>query len=278
MHEIWKAAEAAAWGAVSFGGLLPFLGADAREKIETLCENPAGVFVAAFSYYAGEQPGNLALYCRGEDYHRVVTRRLEAVCGALRARYPAHHFIPGADNSPIPEQTAAILAGLGQKGIHNLLIVPPYGSFLVLGTILTDLPLETSVPHCAKTACTHCGACRRACPTGALGEGGFDGSRCLSQLSQKKGELSPWETQMLKKSPLIWGCDLCQRACPCNREALETSISEFREGRLHSLSQEDLEGLSNRQFQETFGTRAFAWRGPAVLRRNLSLHAEQRNE
>jgi len=274
MQEIWKAAGAAAWGAVSYGGLLPVLSAAAQEKIETLCEKPAGVFVAAFSYYAGQAPGNLALYCRGEDYHRVLMRRLEQACVALRARYAGYHFIPGADNSPIPEQTTATLAGLGRKGLHNLLIVPPYGSYLVLGTILTDLPLETCSSERGEGACTNCGACRRACPTGALTKGSFDASRCLSQLSQKRGVLTDWEMQVLKKSPLIWGCDLCQRACPCNQKALETSLPEFREGRLHSLSWQDLEGLTNREFQEAFGDRAFAWRGHAVLRRNLALHKE----
>ena len=36
-----------------------------------------------------------------------------------------------------------------------------------------------------------------------------------------------------------------------------------------------VEGLTNRQFRERFGDRAFAWRGPAVLRRNLALQTRE---
>ena len=44
---------------------------------------------------------------------------------------------------------------------------------------------------------------------------------------------------------------------------------------LASLSLSDLEGLTNRTFREIYGKRAFAWRGPAVLRRNLTLKKEE---
>lgn len=233
--------------------------------------------MAAFSYFAGRSPGNLALYARGEDYHRVLLRRLEQVCTILRARYPDHCFLPGADNSPIPEQAAAVLAGLGEKGKHNLLLVPPYGSYLFLGTILTDLPLETSKAS-SERACKKCGACGRACPTGALSERGFEASRCLSHISQKKGDLSSWEAKALQRSPLIWGCDLCQMACPCNRQAKETELPEFRENLLNALSAEEIKDLTNRQWKERYGDRAFSWRGPSVLRRNLALLEEGKLE
>lgn len=105
MLDKWfAAAGAAAWGGVAFRRLLPFLSTGAREKVETLCPAPETVLVAAFPYYAGERPGNLSLYARGEDYHRVVTRRLNTVCDALRRKYPEESFVPAADNSPLPER------------------------------------------------------------------------------------------------------------------------------------------------------------------------------
>ena len=103
MLDKWfAAAGAAAWGGVAFRRLLPFLSTGAREKVETLCPAPETVLVAAFPYYAGERPGNLSLYARGEDYHRVLTRRLNTVCDALRRKYPGESFVPAADNSPLP--------------------------------------------------------------------------------------------------------------------------------------------------------------------------------
>ena len=269
MDKLWKAAGAAAWGAVSFGGLLPYLSKEAEEKIKTLCPNPGGVMVAAFPYYAGRSPGNLPLYCRGQDYHQVLLQRLGDVCKKLEEEYPEHQFYPGADNSPIPEQTAAILAGLGERGRHNLLIIPPYGSYLFLGTILTDLPIQTTKREITPI-CRHCGLCQKACPTAAL-EKGFTPSRCLSFISQKKGELSTEEVSFVEKSPSIWGCDICQNVCPLNREAALSPLAEFRDNLICNLAEEDVASLTNRQFKERFADRAFAWRGPAPLRRNFKI-------
>ena len=113
-----------------------------------------------------------------------------------------------------------------------------------------------------------------------MGDTGFDPDRCLSALTQKKGTLTPEEEGLLKAHPLIWGCDCCQLACPYNQEALAAPLPELAgETRalpyLASLSLSDLEGLTNRTFREIYGKRAFAWRGPAVLRRNLTLKKEE---
>ena len=95
MNQLWKAAGAAAWGAAALGGLQPFLGPEAAEQLHTLCPGAQTVLVGAFPYYAGQAPGNLSLYCRGEDYHLVLGRRLEQVCAGLRARHPSHTFVAG---------------------------------------------------------------------------------------------------------------------------------------------------------------------------------------
>lgn len=276
MNQIWKAAKAAAWGAVSFGGLLPFLERAQKAAILDLCPHPGGVFVAAFPYYAGYSPGNLSLYARGLDYHLVLLEQIQTVCDALRLQYPSRVFLPAADNSPIPEQKAALLAGVGKLGLHGLLIVPPYGSYVFLGTILTDLPLETTRKKTASPGCTHCKACQKACPTKAL-DGVFDPERCLSRISQKKGPLTPEEERLLKTHSLIWGCDSCQLSCPLNQKASLSPLSSFREHLIPSLSKDDL-ALSNRQFQNRFGNRAFAWRGPSPLRRNLALQEDRDSE
>ena len=250
-----------------------YLSTGAREKVETLCPAPETVLVAAFPYYAGERPGNLSLYARGEDYHRVVTRRLNTVCDALRRKYPEESFVPAADNSPLPEREAAWLAGIGLRGKNGLLILPPYGTYVFLGTILTgaalDVPERPAAPDCPG-----CGACRAACPAGALGEGGPDVSRCLSELTQKKGALTEEEAARLRVHPLIWGCDFCQRACPYNAAPARSPLPEFSTSLVDALENSDLEGLTNRTFRDKYGGRAFAWRGPGPLRRNLGLKEE----
>lgn len=267
---------AAAAGVTSFASLLPFSPPEALARAARFCPSPAGVAVAAFPYYAGAADGNLSLYARGLDYHLALSGRLEAACRALRERFPGQTFVSGADASPIPEQAAARLAGVGLSGLGGFTIVPPYGSYVFLGTVTTDLPLEAEGPPAPD--CARCGACARACPTGALSpDGAFDPDKCLSALTQKRGALSPAEEALLAAHPLVWGCDFCQRACPHNRDAALSTLPEFLGESpgaplLPSLSQEDLAGLSDRTFREKFRLRAFAWRGLAPLKRNLALH------
>jgi len=274
MNELWKAAGAAAWGAASLGGLQPFLDETAREKIDALCPGARTVLTAAFPYYAGDRPGNLALYSRGEDYHRVLHRRLGQVCQALAERYPGHAFVPGADSSPVPERAAAALSGVGRVGRNGLLFVPPYGSYVFLGTVLTELEVPATEPLTGSPCPEGCRACIKACPTGALTEAGCNVSICLSEVTQRKGDLTPAEEVHIKKSPTVWGCDLCQRACPLNREAALSPLPEFRENLLDSLTLEELEELSNKAFRKKYADRAFAWRGIGPLVRNLRLKEE----
>lgn len=268
MNRIWKAAGAVAWGATAFSGLRAFPPEEAA--CLALCPNAQTVLVGAFPYYAGEEPGNLSLYCRGEDYHRVLKRRLDGICAVLQERYPNACFVPGADNSPVNERVAAERAGLGFRGRHGLLIVKPYGSYVFLGTILTDCIFEETgsgmLEHCPE----NCGACEKACPTGALSGGRCDPAKCLSALTQAKGDLSPTVLKQIAASPTIWGCDICQRVCPQNRKVPLTPIPEFRENLQCSITLAELEGLSNKGFRKAYADRAFAWRGLPPLLRNLA--------
>lgn len=95
--------------------------------------------------------------------------------------------------------------------------------------------------------------------------------------------LTAEQEEQLQAHPLIWGCDCCQLACPYNRDAQSSSLPELtgqtpEAPYLASLSSEDLEGLTNRTFRAAFGNRAFAWRGPAVLRRNLAWKEEKKDD
>lgn len=262
---LFQRAGAAAWGRcpLSAAGLTEAQ----AQRVETLCPGARGVFTAAFPYLAEDVAGNLSRYARGTDYHLAVVDRLESVCRGLEALWPDHRFVAGADNSPLPEVKCAWLSGVGMLGRNGLLMVPPYGSWVFLGTILTTLPLPEA--GAAGDKCPDCGACIAACPGGALGRGGVDLERCLSELTQRKGELTAEQEALVRRHPLVWGCDICQQVCPCNRGAAETPLPEFRTDLLSSLTLEQVEGLTNRALKERFPRRAFTWRGPKPLARNL---------
>ncbi|SMC56716.1 epoxyqueuosine reductase [Papillibacter cinnamivorans] len=276
--KIWGAAQS---GAVAASRLFEQMSPRARERAEELCPGLAGVLVGAFPYYAGEREGNLSLYSRGEDYHIAVKRLLAEAGAALRREYPRSRFVPLVDASPLPEVRAAELAGIGLVGEHGLIICPPYGSYVFLGCILTDLPLET--PGRKSPPCIRCGRCAEACPSGALrwrdGAAVFDSALCLSGVSQRKGALTPEEERRLKTLPTVWGCDLCQNACPYNASPAVTAIDALA-GRtetapyLADLQREALEGLPEKAFREKYRNRAFSWHGKSPLIRNLGLHKE----
>ena len=116
----------------------------------------------------------------------------------------------------------------------------------------------------------NCMRCVNECPGNALLDG-FDISRCLSHITQKRGELTEWETELVRDSGSVFGCDICQKVCPHNRGVTHSDISLFTEDRITNLSLDDIDKLSNKAFREKYGNRAFSWRGKGVLCRNLQI-------
>ncbi|NLA77591.1 MAG: epoxyqueuosine reductase [Clostridiales bacterium] len=218
------------------------------------------VISVLFPYYLGEKAyegSNLSRYAVVRDYHSVAGEYLEMFVYELKHKYPEADFAAFCDNSPIPEVDAAQLAGLGVKGRNGLLISPVYGSWVFIGVIVTDIAFERGTP---SGGCASCGRCVESCPSGALSASGFDRKVCLSAVTQRKGELSEAEKTLIRDTGCIWGCDICQLACPMNKGAAVTPVREFRENAI--CVYDGLQDISGR---------AFAWRGRAVIQRNLDI-------
>ena len=264
---------AAKWGVTDFESLTEFMDSDQIERANKLCPAPRSVIAAVFPYGAGQAEGNLSLYARGEDYHRVVMRKLEKVCSALRSTFEGFTFTPCVDSSPLPEREAALSAGLGILGDNGLIFCPPYGSFVFIGCILTDMP--ASFEKTERKECLHCGLCQKHCPTGALCDGKVDAKKCLTDITQRKGELTEEEIAVIKKEGTAWGCDVCQNVCPMNKDANISPIFEFTGSEsyplLANLEYDEIKALGSREFLRLYDGRAFTWRGKAVLERNLEI-------
>lgn len=228
--------------------------------ISRLPRGARAVVVCLFPYYSPGLAGNISRYAMVEDYHRVAGKMLSRACEALAGAYPAE-FVPFVDSSPIPEVAAAVRAGLGVQGRSGLLIAPDYGTYVFIGEIVTDFPFDFSAP--SQGSCRGCGQCERACPGNALKGGVVDTGRCVSDISQRKGELSPEQEELVKKGGLLWGCDRCQLVCPHNRGVKATHIKEFRENILTTVAFGQIRPLCK--------TRAFGFRGPRVLERNYRI-------
>ena len=225
------------------------------------------VLVFLFPYFVGAREGNISLYARSSDYHIIVKKYLLKIA----------EYIGGMDLSvycdinPLNERELAHKAGLGFYGKNNMLINPVYGSYFFIGCITADnmdIPLDSPL----DMTCSGCGRCIKSCPGGALSCEGFEISRCASELSQKKGELSPDEEAIILKSGLFWGCDKCQEVCPHNKNIPITPISEFKENLIDYLPERDIISLSGRAFLKKYPDRAFTWRGKNVLLRNINIY------
>src|SRR5207237_9752457 len=116
------------------------------------------------------------------------------------------------DDNALVDREAAFRAGLGWYGKNTNLLLPGRGSWFVLGSVVTDAPLEASATPVAD-GCGSCQRCLPACPTGALvAPGVLDARRCLAHLVQAPGSF-PVELRAALGDRL-YGCDDCQDACP----------------------------------------------------------------
>lgn len=213
--------------------------------------------------------GNIALYARPRDYHQVNRRYLARLGSALEALIPGARWAPITDTSPLADRWLAWRAGLGFFGKNHCLIHPKYGSLFTIGALLTTAPLTPDTPLASQ--CGSCRACIDACPGRALSEEGFHPWTCKSYLTQKKDPLTGEEERILRRTPLLFGCDECQRVCPWNRRAAPSPLPEMEEDRVARLTAEELRALSTRGFQRKYGAYAFAWRGKKILERNLAI-------
>ena len=240
---------------------------------------PKSVLLYTVPYYGGEC-GNLSVYAASEDYHLFFSEFSKRLISHLKQAYPDSSAVAYVDHSPIDERDAAARAGLGVIGQHGLLINRRYSSFIFIGEVICNIPTE-QLPHAADPRtpqfCEGCGVCRAACPTGILR--GLPGSDCLSAVTQRKGELSEAELDLMHACHTVWGCDLCQLACPHTKRAIKdgsilSPIPFFRENRTPHLTYRQIEEMP----KEVFSRRAYAWRGRRTLLRNLSAYEDREKE
>ncbi len=252
---------------------LGYLAARLRERLDPGLLLP-GVrsVVVAFVSYAGTLPGVRAMpsgrgfvsrFAWGQDYHRVVGEGMQRFAGAISARWGARArwYV---DTGPVFEKAYAVAAGLGFVGRNSLLIHPRYGSFIFLGSILTDLEVAPGARQ-IPDGCGRCRACVTACPTRALDRPYIlDAGRCLAHLTVSDRS-APDRALAPRLAGNLFGCDLCQDVCPWNLRARRPDRREFSPlPGAYMPRLRDIMGMDEARFREVFG------RTP-VVRRTLPL-------
>ena len=218
------------------------------------------VISLGMNYYtphrADERPGygRIARYAWGEDYHEVLKQRLEQLEGRIRTLAPGAKTRLYVDTGPVMEKAWAQQAGLGWVGKHSNLVSQRYGSWLLLGEILTTIDLDPNEP--GTDLCGSCTLCVRACPTGAITEAYVvDARKCISYLTielHRPGDEIPAELTT-KLGNRIFGCDECLDVCPYNVNASPTMEQAFQPSPLTLAPPlTALSELSERMFTATF--------------------------
>jgi epoxyqueuosine reductase len=180
---------------------------------EKLLPNARTVVSAALCYYAEEPErppghGRLPRYT-WYDAYTELREKLDKLGRRLGGCYRVL-----VDENQHVDREAAARSGVGFYGKNTLLITRRFGSWVVLGALVTDEELEPTAP--LTLDCGSCTLCIEACPTGALDEPGtLDATKCLSYWTQSAHEPPGEYSEALGVQ--VYGCDICQDVCPWNR-------------------------------------------------------------
>jgi epoxyqueuosine reductase len=253
--EDWpELAQTADWLARGYGGEMDYLHNPRRQSPASVLPGAQSIIVCALNYNTarplsieaaamhgpdGRSSGKpqsgprgwISRYAWGDDYHRLLGERLDALLTDMRGHFgEPFDARPYVDTGPLPEKVAAKHAGLGWLAKNTCLINERAGSWLFLGVILTTLDCAPSVTPgepLPADLCGNCTLCIEACPTAAITEPYvLDARRCISYLTIELRGAIPKELRP-GIGRMVFGCDICQDVCPWNRKAATASLTEF---------------------------------------------------
>ncbi|MFC3080437.1 tRNA epoxyqueuosine(34) reductase QueG [Phenylobacterium terrae] len=194
--------------------------------------------------------GAISVYAQGDDYHELIKKRLKALARWVQDRFGGELKV-FVDTAPLMEKPLAERAGVGWQGRHTNLVSREHGSWLFLGSVLTELELRPD--PVGEETCGSCRACLDVCPTNAFpAPFQLDARRCISYLTIELKAPIPHEFRPLLGNR-IYGCDDCLAVCPWNKFA-----STAREQALHARealrapSLADLSRLDDPAFRALF--------------------------
>jgi epoxyqueuosine reductase len=266
----------------------PFVNADIEKRVNpsAILPGASSVIVTGFGHAAlaettaASTTASPALSSLGvnEDYHKKIKSILRTLVTLLLERTAFNYKIL-VDSGTLDERALAVRAGLGFFGRNGLVISKAFGSFFNIGLVLTDIPVETLLGYesvsvndallgngsssvlDAHSCPPNCRRCVDACPGSAIpadGSSKIDVTRCVSYLTQKDGDLTEAEAQLIGNQ--LYGCDICRNVCPFNAGVRRIPAPEIDTSEWLVMADAELTGR--------FNSTAMAWKGAGILKRN----------
>lgn len=176
---------------------------------------------------AGIQSGPTQAYA--DEYASVNARINElskALAAEIRTKGVRASALAASDRTDtvhikgdFPHKTAATRAGLGWIGRHCQLITRPFGSWVRLGTVFTDMELPWG-PPIERSFCGRCTRCVEACPAGALKGGLWHPGLAREALLDVRA-CDEWKKKHYFQYHKGHNCGICSAVCPFGLKSLK---------------------------------------------------------
>jgi len=168
----------------------------------------------------------------------------------------------------LTEKPIAQRAGVGWYGKNGIIITERFGSWVVLGEIITELELDTD--ESLQRDCGDCTICVDSCPTKAIvSPYVIDRTKCLQFISERVMKVplafrEKWEDR-------LYGCTICQEVCPQNRKVKPKKYKPeygYIGSRIPLIP---LLQITEGEFQNYFAYNQIAMRPKEAIKRNTVL-------
>ena len=168
----------------------------------------------------------------------------------------------------LTEKPIAQRAGVGWYGKNGIIITERFGSWVVLGEMITELELDTD--ESLQRDCGNCTICIDSCPTKAIvSPYVIDRTKCLQFISERPMNVplafrEKWEDR-------LYGCTTCQEVCPQNHKVKPKKYKPeygYIGSRIPLIP---LMQISEGEFQNYFAYNQIAMRPREAIKRNAVL-------
>ena len=246
-----------------------------RVNPNAILPDAKSVISVAMNYYTDvehspvEDTGKISRYAWGDDYHEVLSSRLEKLMEFIKTKSQDADGKVYVDTGPVMDKVWAQRAGIGWIGKHTNVITQEHGSWVFLGEIILNVELEYDLP--ATDHCGDCVLCIEACPTQAITQPYvLDSQRCISYLTiEHRGEIAEELGERFDR--WIYGCDICQDVCPWNEKfSTPTLLKEFYP-REHNIAPKlsEWSGITQEEFSNKFKNSPMKRTKLSGLKRNI---------